>query len=286
MADNMLFKSITSEDLSKLITEKLGFTVNISNPLKLCDLKPAFGHIFSDHLENYDYWGYCDLDLVTGNLKKYVHPLYEAGVDVISFYKSFLSGPLCLFKKSTHTLELYKKVQGYRAILMDPAYMAMDENNKSEEAEIARFSNLKARVQYLKYIFSNRNLRRSGFQEIRYRYQWFIKRKSADLHPPYDMTDVVFQEKTKDGLSTYFNDLMYSDRAYQRINHKYWTIKWENGKLYELRDNREIPVFHFVELKSKLNMTRIVDIDLKAGFSLDKEGLHFGDKYHQDHSDI
>ncbi|KKK53108.1 hypothetical protein LCGC14_3098080, partial [marine sediment metagenome] len=119
MADNMLFKSITSEDLSKLITEKLGFTVNISNPLKLCDLKPAFGHIFSDHLENYDYWGYCDLDLVTGNLKKYVHPLYEAGVDVISFYKSFLSGPLCLFKKSTHTLELYKKVQGYRAILMD-----------------------------------------------------------------------------------------------------------------------------------------------------------------------
>ena len=273
-AENLLFKHIATENLSELITEKLGIAVNISNPLKLCDLKPAYGFIFNDQLVNYDYWGFCDLDLIPGNLIKYIQPLYEADKDVISFYKSFLSGPLCLFKNSPLTIDLFKKIHRYKEFLMDPAHLAMDENNKLKMAEIARFSNLKSRIQYIKHVAFNEKLNKIRIPEFRYRYQWFNKRKANSLHPPYDMTDVVFQEEAKEGLSTHFEDFIYSDRAYKRTRQNNWTIRWENGKLYELHKNREIPVFHFVDLKNNLSKPGTDHIDLISGFSVNKDGFY------------
>src|SRR5471030_363722 len=47
----------TLNDISLLASEKLGFAVNISYGYKLCDFKPAYGLIFSELLNGYDFWG-------------------------------------------------------------------------------------------------------------------------------------------------------------------------------------------------------------------------------------
>ena len=34
----------------------------------MAEYKPAFGVVFEDFLTGYSHWGYCDLDMVIGNL--------------------------------------------------------------------------------------------------------------------------------------------------------------------------------------------------------------------------
>ena len=44
----------------------------ISAPYKLCDYRPLYGLLFADELRGYDFWGYCDADMLWGDLSKYV----------------------------------------------------------------------------------------------------------------------------------------------------------------------------------------------------------------------
>ena len=45
-------------------TKALGFEVAINSGYKLCDLRPAYGTVFSDFVRGYDFWGYCDIDVI------------------------------------------------------------------------------------------------------------------------------------------------------------------------------------------------------------------------------
>ncbi|MFT9266286.1 DUF6625 family protein [Oenococcus sp.] len=47
-------------------------SINLTNGYKLCDYRPLYGQIFSDFLTGYDYWGYSDMDVVYGDLMKYI----------------------------------------------------------------------------------------------------------------------------------------------------------------------------------------------------------------------
>jgi len=44
----------------------LGFEVVAESGYKLCDFKPAYGYIFADYIKDYDFWGYCDVDVIFG----------------------------------------------------------------------------------------------------------------------------------------------------------------------------------------------------------------------------
>lgn len=37
----------------------------------MCDYKPTYGLAFKKWLGKYDFWGYCDFDLLLGNLRKF-----------------------------------------------------------------------------------------------------------------------------------------------------------------------------------------------------------------------
>lgn len=39
---------------------------------KLCDFRPAYGYIFEYLIKGFDYWGYCDIDLIYGDIRKYL----------------------------------------------------------------------------------------------------------------------------------------------------------------------------------------------------------------------
>ena len=57
------------DECVKRIHEKMG-PVNITKPYKLCDMKPVYGHIFSEWIEGYDFWAFGDCDLIFGDLRK------------------------------------------------------------------------------------------------------------------------------------------------------------------------------------------------------------------------
>ena len=68
--DNVELIPYSLEKFNEDATKALGFKINIEQAYKLCDFKPAYGSIFSDYVKGYDFWGYCDIDVIFGNKRE------------------------------------------------------------------------------------------------------------------------------------------------------------------------------------------------------------------------
>ena len=48
------------------------FEIVLNEPYDLCDFKVAYGEIFQEYLEPYDFWGFCDCDLIYGDIRHFL----------------------------------------------------------------------------------------------------------------------------------------------------------------------------------------------------------------------
>ena len=91
--DNVKIVNSTLSELSEIIQVKLGSSEKILEPYKLCEYKPAYGVIFSEYIDKYDFWGHSDIDMIFGDLRKYLTD------DLLNKYnKIFQFGHLTLFR--------------------------------------------------------------------------------------------------------------------------------------------------------------------------------------------
>lgn len=90
---NVNLVHIEFKDLQVYIQNKFDFPIVLKEPYELCKYKPAYGHIFKEYLERYDFWGYCDMDLIFGDLRKFLSD------DILKNYDKILShGHLSLYR--------------------------------------------------------------------------------------------------------------------------------------------------------------------------------------------
>jgi hypothetical protein len=54
-------------------------------PYILVEYKPAFGHIFADYLKEYTHWGYSDLDVVFGDMSRWIDEDEWTDYDVVTY---------------------------------------------------------------------------------------------------------------------------------------------------------------------------------------------------------
>lgn len=59
-------------EVKNLIQERFEFNICLQSPYKLCDYKVAYGEIFQEYIKEYDFWGYCDIDLIWGDIRKFL----------------------------------------------------------------------------------------------------------------------------------------------------------------------------------------------------------------------
>lgn len=59
------------EELRKLCKEKIAPETILPLAYKVCDYKPMYGVMFEEYLAGYDFWGYCDFDMIFGNLRSF-----------------------------------------------------------------------------------------------------------------------------------------------------------------------------------------------------------------------
>ena len=98
-------------------TKRTGTLCN-KREIAVCDLRPALGDVFADRLHGYDYWGWCDIDVLMSDLDNLLPKLLE-GYDVLNFKPHYLSGPFAIFRNIPELTQLYR--QGpYREIFADP----------------------------------------------------------------------------------------------------------------------------------------------------------------------
>lgn len=92
---NVKFIKSTFEDIRNIIQSKFKFKITLDQPYKLCDYKPSYGYVFEEYIRKYDFWGYCDLDLIFGDLRKY---LTEERLE--NYDKLYQLGHLTLYKNN------------------------------------------------------------------------------------------------------------------------------------------------------------------------------------------
>lgn len=89
------------------VKKRIRDAVNLDNiildePYKLCDYKPTYGIAFKDFLSEYRYWGYSDIDVVYGDLWKFIQLGIEKGYDRIGHL-----GHFTLFRNSKEVNNRY-----------------------------------------------------------------------------------------------------------------------------------------------------------------------------------
>lgn len=129
---NVFVHYTTFEAIKEKINNLFEFEIVLDSPYKLCDYRPAYGEIFEDYISSYDYWGYCDTDLIWGNLSDFFTDEILKKYDKISD-----AGHFTLYKNTKEMVEAYRTLKSrgcytYKKVFTDENSYAFDEwgNNK------------------------------------------------------------------------------------------------------------------------------------------------------------
>lgn len=126
-APNVHFEPVTLEEYCRRASERIGLEFRTSNPYKLVDLKPAFGLIHADAARGYDFYGYGDVDVIYGDIRRFYADDLLARHQLLSTHRDRISGHLALFENTPRMHEAFRRIPDWRECLQDPAVRALDE---------------------------------------------------------------------------------------------------------------------------------------------------------------
>jgi hypothetical protein len=126
---NIKFIYFSKIDLKKIIKKKLDIDLYFY-PYKCCDLKPIYGILFNNYIIDYDYWGYCDIDLFFSNLKVYLEKI-STNIEIISGDTNCPIGPFTLFKNNKLNNEMCKELD-LKLVLESRLIYGIDEGHDFE----------------------------------------------------------------------------------------------------------------------------------------------------------
>lgn len=107
--------------------QAVGCELGSNHSMKICDFRPAFGLIFADLFRGSDFWGYCDTDVMFGNIATYVEPGFLSQYDVISMNANYLSGSFTLWRNDANVNRLFEQSPDWRRLMLSPELHAFDE---------------------------------------------------------------------------------------------------------------------------------------------------------------
>lgn len=128
---NVIVKYCTLSDIKSKAQKCFDFNISLERTRKLCDFKVAYGEIFAEDLKKYDFWGYCDVDLVWGDIRHFITDEILEKYDRIGY-----QGHCSLYRNTAEVTLRYRKVfpgiNNYRKVLSDPGEYCFDENGMDD----------------------------------------------------------------------------------------------------------------------------------------------------------
>lgn len=103
LPSNVTWLNMSFDDFNNLVKKKLKINVNVYKPYKICDYKPALGKIFEDLITKYEFFGYCDIDLILGDLSKFIPKEAFKKYD-----KLLVQGHLSFYKNNDQIKNMYR----------------------------------------------------------------------------------------------------------------------------------------------------------------------------------
>ena len=127
--ENIILIHRSLDELKINFEKKLGFSVSIDFPYKLCDFKPAYGYLFPEVIKNYDFWVIGDVDVVYGDIRAFMTDLLLNEYDVISSRHDYITGSFCLFRNNEYINSLFMKSKDFKKVFTSSDNFCFDECN-------------------------------------------------------------------------------------------------------------------------------------------------------------
>jgi hypothetical protein len=128
LAENVDYVHLAFNDYKALARERLGVEFDPPEPYKLCDLKPCLGHMHERDIADYRFFGYGDIDVIYGDIRRFYTDELLERCNVLSTHPERVSGHLAVFRNTWAIRRAYKRIWGYRELLEQPQCVGMDED--------------------------------------------------------------------------------------------------------------------------------------------------------------
>ena len=126
---NVIVHRLTRAGLTERLRSVTGLPLPEVWGHKLCDFKPFYGLAFSDLLQPYDFWGYCDVDLIFGDLSKLLTPTFLNDLDVFSAHHSSIVGHFTIIRNNEVMNRICFTIENWRTTCTSPISTLMDEGS-------------------------------------------------------------------------------------------------------------------------------------------------------------
>jgi len=124
--DNVRIVYTDFADYVRNLELKLGLNLTGMSHYKLCDFKPTYGFVHYEEIKDYDFFGFCDLDVIFGDLRKFLGSEVLEN-NVISAMDDRLAGHFSLFKNSEKYRSAFMQIEGWRKQLEQHDHIGLDE---------------------------------------------------------------------------------------------------------------------------------------------------------------
>ena len=230
---NVRVKQLGWSEFNELATRTIGLEVSLSSAQKLCDFKPAYGHLFEDLLEGWDYWGYSDLDVIYGDLRRYLTAARLHEYDVFTAQRSIWSGTLRCCRNDVRMRTLYRQSADFRTTLQAQQVLSFDECGK----------------------------------------QWVQRLQGKPLgHDATcdSMTHVVHRLMADNTISACFTPAVVEQ---PELSDHSWRLRWQEGRLWFVGSRREAMYLHFHAFKQNRGYRDPCSIEADAAFDMWANGI-------------
>ena len=145
---NVQVKPLTLQGFNDRASAAVGTTIRIeqANLRKVCDFKPIYGLMFADDLRDVEWWAYSDLDVVWGDIRRFVTDDILNSHVIVSPRQRKLGGHGTFVRNLESHNRTFEIVPDVRTVLTDPRYLRLDENILTNHLrELIAKSSFKAR---------------------------------------------------------------------------------------------------------------------------------------------
>lgn len=127
-APNIHVHACSLPEYVTLVKERVDVAFDPPDAYKLCDLRPLFGTIHEPELRDFDFYGWCDTDLLFGDIRAFYTGEVLARHDVLSTHAHRISGHFALFRNTRRNREMYRRIYAWRDALRRPEFVGIDEH--------------------------------------------------------------------------------------------------------------------------------------------------------------
>jgi hypothetical protein len=262
--NNVHINSISYNAFCKLVSERLKINFRPNSPYKLCDLKPFYGYIHKTILKSYDFWGFCDIDVVWGDIRSFYNNDLLLKYDVFSTHNDRLSGHLSLFRNNEKYINLCFKISNWQTKLSSQENFILDESDFS-----------KLIFPESKYI--GKFYRRIMMKVFGWKLAWVMYYSIF----PFAQYLLCFKKRKLYFVEQHTTPILASDGALYKYESETWFYK--DGKVFNDRVNKNYIYLHFMIFKKnniredffwKADFYKIgSQYDLSLGVIISKSGI-------------